>query len=93
MFMHVYYNHMLCACVMNAGVISEAAKFVEALTANYGLQREFIEVVKKPRSALMQLSQKVRHQYLASRPYLRGSLIGGSTVLCCIFSCRLDRRG
>ena len=79
---------------MNAGVISEAAKFVEALTANHGLQREFIEVVKKPRSALMQLSQKVRHcSTLQVVPISEGPLSEVPLYCAVIFSCRLDRRG
>ena len=45
---------------VNAGVIDEVAVFVKALTANRTLQREFIEIVKKPRRALIQLSQEVR---------------------------------
>ena len=41
------------------GVIEEAAKFVEALTVNSALQKAFIEVVKKPTTALVRLSQEV----------------------------------
>jgi hypothetical protein len=43
-----------------AGLIDEVAMFVKALTANHTLQREFIEVVKKPRRALIQLSQELQ---------------------------------
>ena len=45
----------------NAGVIDEAAEFVKALTANSTLQKEFVEALKGPRGALIQLSQEVRH--------------------------------
>ena len=45
---------------VDTGVIDEAGRYVEALAANRALQSEFIEAVKKPRSALMQLSQEVR---------------------------------
>ena len=77
--------------LVNAGLIDEVAMFVKALTAHHTLQREFIEVVKKPRRALIQLSQEVRPCIIEPIAAKVNEII--ALLYTSLYSCRPDRRG